>query len=96
MSSRADEPSRVPLPTGLPPGWTVRVPALDDLDVLVALRGADRVEFTGSSSVDREQIESEVAGPASWTRRQLLAVDPDGQAARLDRSSTTARPAAPW
>ena len=77
MSSRADEPSRIPFPTGLPPGWTVRVPALDDLDVLVALRGADRAEFTGSASVDREQIESEVAGQASWTRRQLLAVDPD-------------------
>ena len=79
MSSRADEPSRIPFPTGLPPGWTVRVPALDDLDVLVALRGADRAEFTGSASVDREQIESEVAGQASWTRRQLLAVDPDGR-----------------
>ena len=79
MSSRADEPSRVPFPTGLPHGWTVRVPALDDLEVLVALRGADRREFTGSSSVDREQIESEVAGQASWTRRQLLAVDPDGK-----------------
>ena len=79
MSSRADEPSRIPFPTGLPPGWTVRVPALDDLDVLVALRGADRAEFTGSASVDREQIESELAGQASWTRRQLLAVDPDGR-----------------
>jgi ribosomal protein S18 acetylase RimI-like enzyme len=45
----------------------------------VALRGADRAEFTGSASVDREQIESEVAGQASWTRRQLLAVDPDGR-----------------
>ena len=79
MDSRVDEPSQVPLPTGLPPGWTVRVPALDDLPVLVELRGADRVDYTGSSSVDREQIESEVAGQASWTRRQLVAVDPDGR-----------------
>ena len=39
----------------------------------------DRLAYTGSASVDREQVESEVAGPASWTRRQLLAVDPDGQ-----------------
>ncbi len=53
---------------------------LEDLEDLVALRGADRVAFTGSASVDREQIESEVAGPASWTRRQLLAVDPVGKA----------------
>jgi ribosomal protein S18 acetylase RimI-like enzyme len=63
---------------GLPQGWTVRVPVLDDLDVLIRLRGADRLAFTGSASVDREAIESEVAGPASWTRRQLLALDPDG------------------
>jgi ribosomal protein S18 acetylase RimI-like enzyme len=79
VSSRADEPSRVPFPTGLPDGWSVRVPLLEDLDVLVALRGADRAAFTGSPKVDRQQIESEVAGPASWTRRQLLAVDPGGQ-----------------
>jgi ribosomal protein S18 acetylase RimI-like enzyme len=51
---------------------------LDDLEVLVALRAADRVPHTGSSSVDREAIESEIAGPASWTRRQLLALDPVG------------------
>jgi len=72
-------PSRIPFPTGLPPGWTVRIPGLDDLEVLLALRAADRAEFTGSTSVDRKQIESEVAGQASWTRRQLLAVDPDGK-----------------
>jgi ribosomal protein S18 acetylase RimI-like enzyme len=55
------------------------VPVLDDLPALVKLRGEDRLPFTGSSSVDREQIESEVAGPASWTRRQLLVIDPDGR-----------------
>jgi ribosomal protein S18 acetylase RimI-like enzyme len=79
VSSRADEPSNVPLPTGLPGGWSTRVPTLDDLDKLVTLRGADRTAFTGSASVDRQQIESEVAGQASWTRRQLLALDPDGE-----------------
>ena len=77
MTSDAEQVP-VPLPPGLPPGWTVRVPGLDDLDVLVRLRGADRLSHTGSASVDREAIESEVAGPASWTRRQLLAIDPDG------------------
>jgi ribosomal protein S18 acetylase RimI-like enzyme len=79
VNSRVDEPSHVPLPAGLPPGWSVRVPELDDLSALVDLRGQDRVAFTGSAKVDREQIESEIAGPASWTRRQLVAVDPDGQ-----------------
>jgi ribosomal protein S18 acetylase RimI-like enzyme len=79
VNSRVDEPSHVPLPAGLPPGWSVRVPELDDLSALVVLRGQDRIAFTGSAKVDREQIESEIAGPASWTRRQLVAVDPDGQ-----------------
>ncbi len=68
----------VPTPPGFPAGWTARVPELADLDVLVRLRGADRLEHTGSASVDQVAIGSEVAGPASWTRRQLLAVDPDG------------------
>ncbi len=69
----------MPTPPGLPGGWTARVPELADLDALLPLRGADQVAHTGSSSVDRELIESEVAGPASWTRRQLLAIDPDGE-----------------
>jgi ribosomal protein S18 acetylase RimI-like enzyme len=57
----------------------VRTPSLEDVPALIELRGADRAPFTGSSSVDREQIASEVAGPASWTRRELVAVDPDGK-----------------
>jgi GNAT superfamily N-acetyltransferase len=65
-----------PTPAGFPAGWTARGPALDDLDVLVELRGADRLAHTGSAKVDREAIESEIVGQASWTRRQLLAVDP--------------------
>lgn len=78
MTSDAEQ-APVPTPPGLPAGWTARVPELEDLDVLVELRGADRLVNTGSASVDRVAIESEVAGPASWTRRQLLAVDPEGQ-----------------
>ena len=64
----------------LPEGWTMRPPELTDLPALVLLRSADKLPWTGSSSVDREAIESEVAGPASWTRRQVVAVDPGGSA----------------
>ncbi len=64
---------------GLPDGWTARVPRLDDLSALVDLRGADKRPWTGSASVDREALESEVAGPASWTRRQAVLVDPGGE-----------------
>jgi ribosomal protein S18 acetylase RimI-like enzyme len=73
------EQALVPTPPGFPAGWTARVPELADFEVLVKLRGADRLAHTGSASVDRGAIESEVAGPASWTRRQLLAIDPDGR-----------------
>lgn len=76
MTSDAEQ-APVPVPPGLLDGWTARVPELADLEVLVPLRGADQLAHTGSASVDREAIESEVAGPASWTRRQVLAVDPD-------------------
>lgn len=78
MTSDAER-APVPTPSGFPDGWTARVPQLADLEVLVELRGADRLVSTGSASVDRVAIESEVAGPASWTRRQLLADDPEGQ-----------------
>ena len=44
----------------------------------MALRGADKEPWTGSSSVDRDAVESEVAGAASWTRRQQVVLDPDG------------------
>lgn len=63
----------------LPTGWTLRPPGLDDLSALVALRAADKVPWTGSGQVDVDSIESEIAGPASWTRRQVVAVDPEGR-----------------
>lgn len=72
----ATAPTSIP---GLPQGWSSRVPTLDDVPRLVELRGADKEPWTGSSSADREAVESEVAGPMSWTRRQVVLVDPDGR-----------------
>lgn len=81
------EPSLPALPTG----WTLRSPGLDDLPALVALRAADKVPWTGSGQVDAAAIESELAGPASWTRRQVLAVDaedrPGGWVVLHDRAA---------
>jgi ribosomal protein S18 acetylase RimI-like enzyme len=62
----------------LPEGWTSRATEPGDLSALVALRGADKEPWTGSSSVDREAVESEIIGTASWTRRQAVALDPAG------------------
>ncbi len=69
-----------PDPPELPAGWTARIPELGDLPALVALRIADQQPWTGATSVDEAGIESEIAGPASWTRRQLVALDDDGVA----------------
>ena len=69
-----------PDPPELPAGWTARIPELDDLPALVALRIADQQPWTGATSVDEAGIESEIAGTASWTRRQLVAVDDAGTA----------------
>lgn len=67
----------VPLPD-LPPGWSARVPDASDLPGLIALRRADKAPWTGSDRVDEDAIESEVVGPKSWTRRQLVTADPEG------------------
>jgi ribosomal protein S18 acetylase RimI-like enzyme len=65
-------------PVSLPAGWTVRLPELDDLPRLLVLRGADQGPFTGSSSVAVDSVEAELVGQKSWTRRQLVAIDPAG------------------
>ncbi|HEU4567314.1 MAG TPA: GNAT family N-acetyltransferase [Marmoricola sp.] len=65
--------------TTLPDGWTARSPGLDDLPRLLELRSADKRPWTGSGRVDEEAVAAEIAGLKSWTRRQRVAVDPEGQ-----------------
>ncbi|MBD8606690.1 GNAT family N-acetyltransferase [Aeromicrobium sp. CFBP 8757] len=61
----------------LPGPWTARVPGYGDIDALVALRHLDELQGTGEAHIDPAGIESEVAGQASWTRRQIVAVGED-------------------
>ncbi|MCD9154911.1 GNAT family N-acetyltransferase [Aeromicrobium duanguangcaii] len=61
----------------LPSPWRARVPGYADIGALVELRRLDELQGTGEAHVDPAGIESEVAGQASWTRRQLVAVGPD-------------------
>ncbi|MGJ9413834.1 GNAT family N-acetyltransferase [Aeromicrobium sp. CF4.19] len=61
----------------LPAPWVARVPTYGDVEALVQLRHLDELQGTGEAHVDPEGIENEVAGQASWTRRQLIAVGPD-------------------
>lgn len=64
-------------PPELPGAWRARVPVYDDIDALVELRRLDELQGAGGAHVDPAGIESEVAGQASWTRRQLVAVGDD-------------------
>lgn len=61
----------------LPEPWRARVPGYSDIEALTALRRIDELQGTGGAHVDPAGIESEVAGQASWTRRQLVAVGDD-------------------
>jgi ribosomal protein S18 acetylase RimI-like enzyme len=67
----------LPLPE-LPPGWSARVPASADLPRLAELRSLDKAPWTGSRRIDGLAVESEVIGPKSWTRRQVVALDGQG------------------
>ena len=60
----------------LPEGWSTRVPGDGDIGALTALLSANR--RSGSSPVDVATLTALVVGPASWTRRQLVVVDPAG------------------
>jgi GNAT superfamily N-acetyltransferase len=62
----------------LPPHWSARVPESADLPRLEELRSRDKAPWTGSGRVDGLAVESEVIGTKSWTRRQVVVLDPDG------------------
>jgi GNAT superfamily N-acetyltransferase len=61
----------------LPDGWRATTPDLGDLTRLCELRGAAAEPWTGSADVDTDAVAAEIAGPMSWTRRQVVARDAD-------------------
>ena len=71
------EPARLVEPPELPTPWVARPPNLEDLPRLIAMRDADHSVWTGSTGVDESLVESEIAGTASWSRRQLVVVGED-------------------
>ena len=60
----------------LPEGWSARVPGDGDIGALTSLLAANR--RSGASPVDVATLTALVVGPASWTRRQLVVLDPAG------------------
>ena len=61
----------------LPDGWSARVPGDADIGALTALLAANR-RAGSSAPVDVATLTALVVGPASWTRRQRVVVDPSG------------------
>jgi GNAT superfamily N-acetyltransferase len=74
MTDTTDASQHLP---ALPSPWRARVPGYGDIDALVELRRLDELQGTGEAHIDPAGIESEVAGQASWTRRQVVAVGED-------------------
>ncbi len=69
----------VPAILGLPAGWTVRLPTSDDVPQVVRLLQRHREVAGGPPRVDAEALESELVGRGSWTRRQFVLRDPQGE-----------------
>ena len=64
----------------LPPGLTARAPGPEDVRGLAALATAAKQAVAGSGSVGEDEVAMEVAGPGSWTRRQLVVLAEHGPA----------------
>lgn len=64
----------------VPAGLRASVPDTPDVADIVELVAAHQRAAHGSSSVDPQMIASNVAGPGSWTRRQVLVRDDAGVA----------------
>lgn len=62
----------------LPDGWQARAPRVEDIDGLVGLLDAHRRATRGSAGPGPDTVLAEAVGAGSWTRRQVLALDPHG------------------
>ena len=71
----ADPPS----PSDLPRGWSARVPTADDVVPITELVAAHQQATRGAASVREDDIATAVTGARSWTRRQVVVADPEGE-----------------
>ncbi|KRE39612.1 GCN5 family acetyltransferase [Janibacter sp. Soil728] len=62
----------------MPQGWSSRAPVDGDVDELIALVSTAKKAVDGSGSIEEELVTSEAVGEASWTRRQVVVMDPQG------------------
>lgn len=79
------------VPTDLPSQWSSREPDERDIAPLAMLRAAVTRAATGGGAPDVSTVLSEVTEAGSWTRRQVIVLDPDGNirawAAAHDRAA---------
>ena len=66
-------------PPLLPSGWRTRPPGVEDVGPLTELTTAHLRATRGSGTADEEAVIAAAVGPGSWTRRQVVAVDPTGR-----------------
>lgn len=75
----------------LPAGWTLREPDERDVVACTRLRLAVADRAVPGSTADVRSVLEEITGLGSWTRRQVVAVDPQGRvrawAAAHDRAA---------
>ncbi len=78
-------------PPALPDGWTAREPDERDIAPLAMLRAAVTRAATGGGTPSVSTVLSEVTEAGSWTRRQIVVFDPEGElrgwAAAHDRAA---------
>lgn len=67
------------VPKGLPRGWSSRAPEDADVPAIIDLVSAEKLAVEGSADVESESITSEAVGEGSWTRRQVVVLDPDAR-----------------
>ncbi len=66
---------------GLPDPFTARRPTPEDLTPVASLLAAHQVAAKGSAGVDPDALRTVLTGYGSWTRRQVLVHDGDGDLA---------------
>ncbi|NYF98481.1 GNAT family N-acetyltransferase [Janibacter cremeus] len=67
------------VPEGLPEGWVSRAPEEADVEEIVGLVLAEKLEVEGSGTVQADVIAGEAVGQGAWTRREVVVLDAEGR-----------------
>lgn len=79
MSGVTPQGGFFPITPELPSGWSSRAPEDADVPAIVDIVAAEKRAVEGSGTVQAEFIASEAVGERSWTRRQVVVLDPESR-----------------